>query len=75
MGKEPACKAGDTRDMASVSWSGRSPGAGHSNCLQYSCLETLMDRGSWRATVHRLQSDTPEVTEHSTAPYGDFTSF
>ena len=32
--------------------SGRSPGGGHSNPLQYSCLENLMDRGAWQATVH-----------------------
>ena len=31
---------------------GRSPGGGHGNPLQYSCLENLMDRGAWRATVH-----------------------
>ena len=32
---------------------GRSPGGGHSNPLQYSCLENVMDRGAWWATVHR----------------------
>ena len=34
--------------------SGRSPGGGHSNTLLYSCLENPMDRGAWRATVHRV---------------------
>ena len=34
--------------------SGRSPGGGHSNPLQYSCPENPMDRGAWRATVHRV---------------------
>ena len=39
--------------------SGRSPGGGHSNPLQYSCLENLMDRGAWQATVHGVaQSQT-----------------
>ena len=33
---------------------GRSPGGGHSNPLQYSCLENTMDRGAWQATVHRV---------------------
>ena len=33
---------------------GRSPGGGHGNPLQYSCLENLMDRGAWRATVQRV---------------------
>ena len=34
--------------------SGRSPGGGYSNPLQYSCLENFMDRGAWRAAVHRV---------------------
>ena len=34
--------------------SGRSPGGGHGNPLQYSCLENLMDRGAWLDTVHRV---------------------
>ena len=36
------------------SWSGRSPGGGHGNPLQYSCLENPLDRGPWQATVHRV---------------------
>ena len=43
---------GDVRDVGSVPGSGRSPGGGQGNLLQYSCLETSMDRGLWRATVH-----------------------
>ena len=39
-------------DMGSFPGSGRSPGGGNSNPLQYSCLENSMDRGAWRATVH-----------------------
>ena len=50
-GKEPACNAGD---MGSIPGSGRSPGAGHGNSLQYSCLENPMDRGAWQAMVHRV---------------------
>ena len=38
--------------MASIPGSGRSPIVGNGNPLQYSCLENLMDRGAWRATVH-----------------------
>ena len=53
-GKEPACNAGDTDDVGSIPGLGRSPGRGHGNPLQYSCLENPMDRGVWRATVHRL---------------------
>ena len=43
--------AGDARDMGSVSGSGRSPGGGDGNPLQYSCLENSMDRGAWLAIV------------------------
>ena len=42
---------GDTGDAGSISGLGRSPGGGHGNPLQYSCLENPMDRGSWWATV------------------------
>ena len=49
---------------------GRSPGGGHGNPLQYSCLENPTDRGVWQATVHGISElDTTEVTEHSTAQY------
>ena len=43
----------DIREADLVSRSGRSPGRGHGNPLQHSCLENQMDRGAWRATVHR----------------------
>ena len=52
MGKESACKAGDTGNAGSIPGLGRSPGEGHDNPLQYSRLEKPMDRGAWRATVH-----------------------
>ena len=48
-GKEFACNAGDA---GSIPGSGRSPGEGNGNPLQYSCLENPMDRGAWQATVH-----------------------
>ena len=44
-----ACNAGD---LGSVPESGRSPGEGNGNPLQYSCLENPMDRGAWWAIVH-----------------------
>ena len=52
--KNPPANAGDTRDMASVLGLGRSPGGGHGNPLQYSCLENPLDRGAWCATVHTV---------------------
>ena len=44
----------DLRDEASIPGLGRSPGEGHGNPLQSSCLENLMDRGAWWATVHKV---------------------
>ena len=42
----------DVRDAGLIPGSGRSPGGGHGNLFQYSCLENPMDRGAWWATVH-----------------------
>ena len=39
-------------DVSSIPGSGRSPGVGNGNLLQYSCLKNSMDSGAWRATVH-----------------------
>ena len=52
--KNLPANAGDTRDSNSIPGSGRSPGGGHGNSLQYSCLENPMDRGVWWATVHSI---------------------
>ena len=51
-GKESAASSGDARDKGSVPGSGRSPGEGNGNPVQYSCLENPIDRGAWWATVH-----------------------
>ena len=55
VGKNLPADAGAARDMGSVSGSGRSPGEGNGNPLQYSCLGNLMDRGAWWATVHGVE--------------------
>ena len=47
--KESACDSGD---VGSIPGSGRSPGEGNGNSLQYSCLENSMNRGAWQAIVH-----------------------
>ena len=54
MVKDPPANAGDVRDSGSIPGSGRSPGGGHGNPLQYSCLENPMDRGACWATVYRV---------------------
>ena len=50
-GKNLPVRAGDARDMGWIPGSGRSPGGGNGNPLQYSCLGNPMDRGDWWATV------------------------
>ena len=52
--KNPPADAGDARDAGLIPGSGRSPGGGHGNPLQYSCLENPMDRGPWWATVYAV---------------------
>ena len=52
--KNPPVNAGDIRDSGSLPEWGRSPGGGHDNPLQYSCLEDPMDREAWWATVHNI---------------------
>ena len=56
--KNPPVDAGDTRDMGLIPGSGRSPGGGNGNPLQYSCLENSKDRGTW------LQSIGPQRVGH-----------
>ena len=50
-----------------IPWSGKSPGEGNGNTLQYSCLGNPMDRGAWRATVHGVAKEL-DTTEHSLPP-------
>ena len=58
--KNPPASAGD---VGSIPGSGRSPGGGNGNPLQYSCLRNPVGRGAWWAAVHKLaQWDTTEVT-------------
>ena len=50
--KNPPANAGDIRDVGSIPGSGRSPGGGPGNPLQYSWLENPVDKAAWRAAVH-----------------------
>ena len=52
--KNPPVNAGDIRDVGSIPGSGRYPGGGHGNPLQYSSLDNPMDRGAWWAAMHRF---------------------
>ena len=65
-GKESACDAGDIKDVGSIPELGRSPGGGHGNPLQYSCLESPMDREAWQATVHRVSNSQTQLKQLST---------
>ena len=60
MVKNQPANEGDVRNTGLIPGSGRSPGEGHGNPLQYSRLENPMDRGAWWATVHGVaKSQTP----------------
>ena len=52
--KKSTGNAGDAGDVGSIPGWGRSPGGELDSPLQYSCLEYPMDRGAWRATIHRV---------------------
>ena len=64
--KNPSADPGDVRDVGLIPGSGRSPGGGHSNPLQCSFLENPMDRGAWRATVHKVAKSRTRVKHLST---------
>ena len=63
-GKESACNAGD---LGSIPGSGRSPGEGNGNMLQYSCLQNSMDRGVWWSTVHGVSKSWAQLKQLSTS--------
>ena len=70
--KNPLANAGDTRDMGSIPGSGRSPGVGNGNSLQYSCLENSMteETGGPQATgLQRVEHDWTIKHTHTLIPY------
>ena len=69
MVKKPAANAGDIREVGLIPESGRSPGGGNGNPLQDSCLENPMDRGDWRAIVHRVTNSWIQLKQLSTAQH------
>ena len=63
MVNNPLDEVGNVREASSIPEQGRSPGGGHGNLFQYSCLENPMDGGAWQAAVHRVaESDMTEAT-------------
>ena len=63
MVKNLSASVGDSGDVGSIPGSGRSPGEGIGNPLQYSCLRNLMDRGAWQATVHRVTKSQIQMSD------------
>ena len=59
-GKESACNVGD---LGLIPGLGQSPGEGHNNPLQYSCLKNSMDRGAWQATVHGVAKSQTRLSD------------
>jgi len=68
--KNPPDNERDSRDTGSILRSGRSPGGGHGNPFQYSCLENYMDRGAWWATVHGATKSQTQLKQPMTEPAG-----
>ena len=65
MVKNPSADAVNTGDEGSIAGSGRSPGGGNGNPLQYSCLENPMDRGAWGVRVYRVAKDSNRTEQRS----------
>ena len=66
-GKEPTCQFRRWKRHGFDPWSARSPGGGHGNPLQYSCLENSTDRGAWQATVHGVIKSRTRPRMHTPA--------
>ena len=64
MVKNPSANAGEARDTVSIPGSGRSPGGGNDNLLQYSCLRNPMDRGAWQIAVHGVAKSQAWLNTH-----------
>ena len=67
VGKESACKAGDTGDMGLIPRLGRFPGRGHGNPFQYSCLVNPRDRGAWWAAVYGVVQNQTQLNRLSSS--------
>ena len=66
MDKNLPANPGERKDAALIPGSGKSPGEGHGNPFQYSCLEKPMDREAWQATVHKVTKSQAQLKQRST---------
>ena len=69
-GSDSKMSAYNAGDLGSIPGSGRSPGEGNGNPLQYSCLENPMDGGAWRATVHGVAKSRTQLSDFTFNPEG-----
>ena len=72
--KDPPANAGDVRDTGSIPGLGISPGGGHGNPLQYSCLENPICREAWQSTVHRVAKSRTWLKQLSTIQHNSLQS-
>ena len=63
VGKEIACSGGYIGDVGLIPGLGRSPGGGNGSPFQYFCLGNIMDRGTWRATVHGVAKSRTRMSD------------
>ena len=71
--KNPPANARDVRDSGAIPGLGRSPGGGHGNPLQYSCLVTLVNTGAWQAVIHRVTKNWTQLNLDSIFKSRDIT--
>ena len=60
-GKESVCQCRRHKDVGLIPGSGRSPGGGHGNPLQYSCLQNHIDKGAWQTIVHGVSKNQTQL--------------
>ena len=70
-GSEVKASARNAGDLGSIPGSGRSPGEGNGNPLQYSCLENPMDGGAWWATAHGVAKSRTRLSDFTHSRYGE----
>ena len=70
MVKNLTAHAGDSEKVSSIPGWGKSPGEGHGNALQHSCLGSPMDREAWRAAVHGVTKSWTRLSDRTTNGQG-----